>query len=380
MNIKFEPSFLGDLLRRIPSGSWLILIFWLLILAPVQAAVELRIAISKNANSISVGSSTDAVVKDGAGRVLGEITAMNATNAVSSGRGVAIERFSASQLIIEPENDGYVWINDRWYRGRTRVLRMGAGVTAVNLVDLEQYLYSVVGGEAIPSWPLEALKSQAVAARTYAIYKSNTSSNRFYDLDTTTRTQVYKGMESEFTSTHEAVNATRDQILTYNGKAILAVFHSSSGGHTENVEDVWNSALPYLRGVVDYDQVAPVFQWSKSFSASELGRLIGGVGRVRSLDPRRITPRGRIIQLRVVGDRGSKLVSDDQLRQALDLRSTLFTVSENNNTFQIDGRGFGHGIGLSQWGAFGLASQGETYDRILTHYYQNAQLTALGDR
>jgi stage II sporulation protein D len=380
MNIKSEPSFLGDLLRRIPSGSWLILIFWLLIIAPVQAAVELRIAISKNANSISVGSSTDAVVKDGAGRVLGEITAMNATNAVSSGRGVAIDRFSASQLIIEPENDGYVWINDRWYRGRTRVLRMGTGVTALNLVDLEQYLYSVVGGEAIPSWPLEALKSQAVAARTYAIYKSNTSGNRFYDLDTTTRTQVYKGMESEFTSTHEAVNATRDQILTYNGKAILAVFHSSSGGHTENVEDVWNSALPYLRGVVDYDQVAPVFQWSKSFSASELGRLIGGVGRVRSLDPRRITPRGRIIQLRVVGDRGSKLVSDDQLRQALDLRSTLFTVSETNNTFQIDGRGFGHGIGLSQWGAFGLASQGETYDRILTHYYQNAQLTALGDR
>jgi stage II sporulation protein D len=380
MNIKSEPSFLGDLLRRIPSGSWLILIFWLLIIAPVQAAVELRIAISKNANSISVGSSTDAVVKDGAGRVLGEITAMNATNAVSSGRGVAIDRFSASQLIIEPENDGYVWINDRWYRGRTRILRMGAGVTALNLVDLEQYLYSVVGGEAIPSWPLEALKSQAVAARTYAIYKSNTSGNRFYDLDTTTRTQVYKGMESEFTSTHEAVNATRDQILTYNGKVILAVFHSSSGGHTENVEDVWNSALPYLRGVVDYDQVAPVFQWSKSFSASELGRLIGGVGVVRSLDPRRITPRGRIIQLRVVGDRGSKLVSDDQLRQALDLRSTLFTVSENNNTFQIDGRGFGHGIGLSQWGAFGLASQGETYDRILTHYYQNAQLTALGDR
>ncbi|MEG3437140.1 SpoIID/LytB domain-containing protein [Pannus brasiliensis CCIBt3594] len=380
MNTRSKPSFLGYLCRRMPSGSWLILVFWMLMFAPVQAAVELRIAISKNAGAISVGSSTDAVVKDGSGRVLGELGAMNATDASVRGKGVGVDRFSASQLIIEPKDDGVVWINDRWYRGRTRLLRMGSGVTAINLIDLEQYLYSVVGAEAIPSWPLEALKTQAVAARTYAIYKSNTSGNRFYDLDTTTRTQVYKGMETEFTTTHDAVNSTEGQIMTYNGKAILAVFHSSSGGHTENVEDVWNSSLPYLRGVVDYDQVAPVFQWSKTFTASELGRLLGGVGRVRSLVPQRVTPLGRIIKLRVVGDRGSKLVSDDQLRQVLDLRSTLFTVSESNNTFEIDGRGYGHGIGLSQWGAFGLASQGQTYDRILTHYYQNAQLTALGDR
>jgi stage II sporulation protein D len=380
MNSKSEPRFLGDLFRRVPSGGWLVIIFWMLIIAPVQAAVELRIAISKNANSISVGSSTEAIVKDGAGRVLGEMTAMNATNAISNGRGLRVDRFSASQIVIEPKDDGYVWINDRWYRGRTRLLRVGSGVTALNLVDLEEYLYSVVGAEAIPSWPLEALKTQAVAARTYALYKSNTSGNRFYDLDTTTRTQVYKGMESEFTTTHDAVNATEGQIMTYNAKPILAVFHSSSGGHTENVEDVWNSSLPYLRGVEDYDQVAPVFQWSKTFSATQLGRLIGGVGRVVSLDPRRVTPRGRIVQLRVVGDRGSKLVSDDQLRQALDLRSTLFTVSENNDTFVIDGRGFGHGIGLSQWGAFALATKGETHDRILSHYYRNARLTELGDQ
>jgi stage II sporulation protein D len=281
MTNKHTPRFLGACLRRLPAHSWLILIFWTIIIAPAQAALELRIAISKNVSSVAVGSSTDAVVKDGSGRVLGQLTAMNALNANARGRNVAIADWQASQLIVEPGNDGYVWINDRWYRGRTRIIRQGAGVTALNLVDLEAYLYSVVGAEAIPSWPQEALKAQSVAARTYAIYKMNTSGNRIYDLDTTTRTQVYKGLESEFTSTHDAVNATEGQIMTFNGKAILAVFHSSSGGHTENVEDVWNSALPYLRGVVDYDQVAPVFQWSKNFSASELGRLIGGVGRVR---------------------------------------------------------------------------------------------------
>ena len=260
MTNKRTARLLGSCLHRLPAHSWLVLVFWALIIAPVQAAVELRIAISKGVSAVSVGSSTDAVVKDGAGRVLGELTAMNALNANPRGKAVGLADWQASQLLIEPGNDGYVWINDRWYRGRIRIIRQGSGVTALNLVDLEEYLYSVVGAEAIPSWPQEALKAQSVAARTYALYQMNSSGNRIYDLDTTTRTQVYKGLESEFTSTHEAVNATAGQIMSFNSKPILAVFHSSSGGHTENVEDVWNSPLPYLRGVVDYDQVAPVFQ------------------------------------------------------------------------------------------------------------------------
>ncbi len=359
--------------------GWLVFLLWLTFILPAEAAIELRVAIKKNLQQITVGSSTPAVIKDGAGKVLGEIEAMQATTATARGRGVGVNTWQASQIIIEPENDGYVWIGDRWYRGKTRLLRQGQGVTAVNLVDLESYLYSVVGAEAVASWPIEALKTQAVAARTYAIYKSSTSGNRFYDLDTSTATQVYKGLDSEFTTTHEAVNSTSGQIMTYRGKPILAVFHSSSGGHTENVEDVWSSALPYLRGVTDYDQTAPVFQWSKTFTAAELGRLIGGVGRVRELIPQRATPHGRIVKLRVIGDRGAKVVPDDLLRQELELRSTLFTVTTNEEIFEINGRGYGHGIGLSQWGAYYLASQGTSYDRILSHYYQNAMLTTLKD-
>ncbi|MFM7579513.1 MAG: SpoIID/LytB domain-containing protein, partial [Microcystaceae cyanobacterium] len=231
--------------------------------------------------------------------------------------------------------------------------------------------------EAIPAWPIEALKTQAVAARTFAIYKSTAESNRYYDLDTTTATQVYKGMENEYVSTVDAVNATQGQVMTYNGRVILAAFHASSGGHTENVEDVWSSPLPYLRAVVDFDQNAPVFQWSKTFSAGELSQLIGGVGRVRSLVPEQTTPLGRIVSMRVVGSGGSKRLSGAKLRQALKLRSTLFTVADMGNSFVISGRGSGHGLGLSQWGAFGLAQQGKTYEQILPHYYQNARLTAL---
>ncbi len=121
--------------------------------------------------------------------------------------------------------------------------------------------------------------------------------------------------------------------------------------------------------------MTPVFQWHKTFSAAEMGRLLGGVGTVRSLIPEKTTPHGRIITLKVVGSRGSRQITDDQLRKALNLKSTLFTVSANQGTFQIDGRGYGHGIGLSQWGTHYLAEQGVPYEQILSHYYKNARLT-----
>ncbi|MGK7879478.1 MAG: SpoIID/LytB domain-containing protein [Crocosphaera sp.] len=350
---------------------------WLIFCLPAQAAQELRIAIKKGVSAVQVGSSTPAIVRDAAGRAIGNLAALDGFTVKPRGSGVNLNQWNSSHLIIEPKDDGVIWIGDRWFRGKVRVIRQGKGVTALNLVDIEEYLYSVVGAEAYPTWPQEALKSQAVVARTYALYKASRATNRYYDLDTTTNTQVYKGLQTEFVTTHEAVKATLGQVLTYKGKVILSAFHSSSGGHTENVEDVWSSPLPYLRGVVDYDQLAPVFQWNKTFSAREMGRLIGGVGSVRSLIPQKITPHGRIITMKIVGSGGSRNITDDELRRALKLKSTLFTISNNRGTFTIEGRGYGHGIGLSQWGTHYLAQQGIRYDQILSHYYKDAQLTTL---
>lgn len=200
---------------------------------------------------------------------------MAALAAKTNGSGIALNRLEAGELVIEPTDRGYVWIGDRWYRGRTRLIRQGNSLTAINHVDLEHYLYSVVGAEAISTWPIEALKAQAVAARSYALYKQKTGSNGIYDLDTTISTQVYKGLNSEYTTTHEAVNETLGQIMTYNNQVILAAFHSSSGGHTENVEDIWTSPLPYLRAVVDYDQQSPVFEWNRVVPVSSIMSLVG---------------------------------------------------------------------------------------------------------
>lgn len=352
-------------------------LIWLLIIFPAQA-VELKVAIKKEVPNIKVGSSTAALVKDGAGKQLGKLSAMSSLEAKLKGNQITINnRVGAGELIIEPQDNGYVWIGDRWYRGTTRLIRQDDYITAINHVDLEQYLYSVVGAEAVSSWPIEALKAQAVAARSYALYKRNTGSNGIYDLDTTVGTQVYKGLDSEYTTTHQAVNGTLGQIMTYNNEVILAAFHSSSGGHTENVEDIWTSPLPYLRAVVDYDHQSPVFEWQQVIPVSRIRRLVAGVGRIRGLQPEKMTPRGRVITMKVTGDRGTATVSGKKLRKALDLRSTLFRVSTDGQNLHVKGRGFGHGLGLSQWGAYYLAKQGVNYHQILAHYYQSTNLTQL---
>ena len=375
-NTTFSWSTFKELVLTNKSHWLLSLLLWLLFILPAQA-IDLRVAIRKNAPNVKVGSSTAAIVKDQTGRKIGELSPMAAISARSHSGQINLEKLQAGSLTIEPTGDGYVWIGDRWYRGKVQLVNDGNQLTAINHVDLEHYLYSVVGAEAVSSWPIEALKAQAVAARSYALYKQKTGKNGLYDLDTTQRTQVYKGLDTEYLTTHEAVNSTAGQIMTYNGNVILAAFHSSSGGHTENVEDIWTSPLPYLRGVVDYDHQSPVFEWNKTFSINQITNLIGGVGRVTNMIPEQTTPQGRVVSMKVIGDRGTQEISGKKLRKLLDLRSTLFRVKTRGNQVQVYGRGFGHGLGLSQWGAYYLAKQGINYHQILVHYYQNSTLSQL---
>ncbi|HEY9737896.1 MAG TPA: SpoIID/LytB domain-containing protein [Trichocoleus sp.] len=350
-------------------------LLWCLVALPGRAAVELRVAIREGAPAITVGSSTTAVVRDRTGQGLGQLPGGRSINVASEGGRVRLASWLGDAFWVEPTDGGYIFIGDRWYRGRVLVTPGANGVTAVNFVDLEAYLYSVLGGEMPVSWPLEALKSQAVAARSYALYHRSRSQAQPYDVVSTTASQVYKGLESEAQSTRAAVDATRGQVLTYGGQIIEAVFHSSSGGYTENVEDVWSRPLPYLRAVEDYDAGAPVYQWSVSMPMTDFERRIAGVGALVSAVPERTTPRGRVVTLRLQGNAGTRVMSGNEVRQALNLRSTLFSISVAGGTVNIQGRGYGHGLGLSQWGANNMARQGRSYQEILTHYYRGATLS-----
>ncbi|BAD80273.1 similar to stage II sporulation protein D [Synechococcus elongatus PCC 6301] len=364
--------------------------------ASAQAAPTIRVGIAIARPQIRVGSSTPAIIRNEQGQQIGQLPTQQGSYAQPSANGqVQLGSFRARQIWLEPTNDGLVWVGDRWYRGRLQLILDQGAVTAINHVGLESYLYSVVGSEVYASWPTEALKAQAVAARSFVLYRRDRNRDPRFDVGNSTTWQVYKGIASEAPTTIAAVNATAGQVLTYNNRVIEAVFHASSGGHTENVEDVWGKPLPYLRGVQDYDQNAPVFNWSQSFSVQELSAKLTGVGRILQTEPLQTTPFGRIRDLRITGDRGSRVVKGDEVRRALNLRSSLFTVSSEASSnwfdflrpnpapqppsqFTIIGRGYGHGLGLSQWGAYGLASQGVDYRRILSHFYQNTNLSPLG--
>lgn len=251
----------------------------------------------------------------------------------------------------------------------------------VNYVPLEDYVASVVAGE-YPFNEMEGVKAQAVLARTYALRAAG--NHDAYDLVDDTRAQVYEGIEKETDVTRTAAEATRGQVLSYRGELVEALYFSSSGGHTASNEDIWNTRpVPYLRGRPDpYDSAAPDHRWSTSASASELLRALGRRfgGSVSGFEITRHAPSGRVLSVRLRGSR-SQTVTASQFRSVVTsafgsrmLRSTHFSAERRGNRYLFNGRGFGHGVGMSQFGARGQARQGRSYRDILSFYFTNTSI------
>lgn len=265
----------------------------------------------------------------------------------------------------------------RAYRGVVEVRRTDAGLTVVNELDLEAYLYGVLKMEINPAWPAEAVKAQAVAARTLALASLGRFAREGYDVRDTTDSQVYGGATFEDPRATAAVDATRGLVALHGGQPILAVYHADSGGRTESSENVWGRPYPYLRGVDDpYVAGSPYERWTLSVPLDRLEEALraGGVPArgIRSVEVAEVSESGRALRVRVVGAEGSWELTGHRLRTLLGpdvLRSTLFTVRTEGALVVFEGRGWGHGVGMSQWGARGMALRGWDFTRILQHYY-----------
>ena len=356
--------------------GWCSLLLWLIAIDPAQAH-QLRVAIASKV-SLNLAASTPAIISDERGQKLGELQPLQAVVANVDRDRIVVGETQVTQLWVKPQSGGYVWIGDRWYRGSVSVIATKKQLLAINHVDLEQYLYSVLGAEMSPTFPAEALKAQAVAARTYALYRSQSTGNKPFDVDSTQASQVYRGLSGESNTTQAAVNATLGQIITYQGKPILAAFHASSGGHTENVEDIWTSRVPYLRGVPDYDLGSPGYEWTQPFTTAQLSQMLK-VQQIRSITPDRLSQFGSVLSLKISGDT-TKILPGSQFRTALKLRSLRFTISPTPTGYLFAGRGYGHALGMSQWGAYYLAEQGQKYPSILAHYYQGVELSKIDNQ
>ncbi|HEX4835267.1 MAG TPA: SpoIID/LytB domain-containing protein [bacterium] len=278
---------------------------------------------------------------------------------------------------------GVLRVEGRGYRGVIEIRRTPEGrLTAINEIDLEAYLYGVIKAEIDPQWPPEAVKAQAVAARTLALERVNASRAHpavtGFDLPATTDAQLYLGVAAEDPAAVAAVDATRSLVVTYQGHPIFAAYHSNSGGHTEDSEHVWGTIYPYLRGVPDpYALGAPGAWWSARLPlaavAAQLRRGGVGVPALLGVLPASMTPWGRAITVRLLGEDGrTREISANRFRLLVGpevLRSTMFTIVHRGADIEFSGRGAGHGVGLDQWGARSMAAGGFTYEQILKYYY-----------
>jgi len=288
---------------------------------------------------------------------------------------------SNQQFQIKSSDKRGIWVGQKRFPGKVNIFILDSEILVVNVLGIEKYLTSVVGSEMPTKWPMEALKAQAIASRTYALKQKG---NNLFDIDSTQKNQVYNGLESRTYKTTRAVNSTRSLVLTYENKLINALFHSSSGGMTENSQDVWKNEYPYLSSVQDFDSNNPKFSWQKKFSNKELINLFPKIGGLKNIEILDITSTGRVKNVRLIGEYGSDQISGVDLRKRLGLNSNFvrfkFFEEELSNSFStkkglmVIGQGSGHGVGMSQWGAKYMASKGHKAEKILKHYYKGVQI------
>jgi stage II sporulation protein D len=279
-------------------------------------------------------------------------------------------------MFIPSDDQGTIQVAGKPYRGSLLVrANLNGGLDIINYVDLEAYLKSVVSSEMPSAWPLEALKAQAIAARSYAIAAIGKHESDGYDLKADIEDQVYKGAGSESPASVSAVNQTRGEVLRYQGKVISAFFHSASGGSTELAENVWGRPVPYLHAVADYDDDSPNFCWSRSVTTQQAEQMLTAsgksVGALLALMPisRGVSPRVR--WMLASGTEGSLMLTGEQARKIFALPSACFNILGSDNCYMFAGRGSGHGLGMSQWGAKRLAEAGMQASDILKYYFKD---------
>ena len=224
-----------------------------------------------------------------------------------------------------------IWVGNKRYAGKLKIFILDNDILIVNVLGIEKYLSSVVGSEMPAKWPLEALKAQAIASRTYALKQKG---NALYDIDSTDKNQVYIGLEARTYKTSRAVNSTRSLVLTYNNKLINSLFHSSSAGMTENSQDVWKNKYPYLSSVKDFDKDNPKIKWKEKFTRSQLQKLFPKIGGIKQIEILNVTSTGRIKNVRIHGDFGIDQISGVAIRKRMNLKSNLvrFKFIEVNET------------------------------------------------
>lgn len=351
---------------------------------PARAEQMVRIAVGRFPGALDIGGA-GIVVRGGDGSVLADKGPVKLT---SDNVGIKLggRRIPNDLLRVSSETTltvrGHTYhraleVSWRSYRGEPELL-------VVHPLPLETYVLGVVSSELPQRWPFEGLKVQAVAARTYAVWQKYRRLDLPYHMESTVLDQVYHGAQREHPDAERAIVDTYGTLLTYGRRPIEAYFHSACGGHTESADEGWGRPLPYLPGSkCGFCGKATRHRWSAEISRADMTKAFARVlgEPVETLRVLTKTRTGRVAGLEVKGATKRARVNGSDLRRLVGYSrvwSTQITKMESTaKGFVFEGRGAGHGVGMCQWGARGMAEAGHSFDAILARYYPGAKLTRL---
>lgn len=275
-----------------------------------------------------------------------------------------------------------VALNGKGYRGLIEVTAADKGLLVINQLPLEEYLIGLINCEISSAWPMEAVKSQAVIARSYAMFQKQARRGAPYQLESSVMDQVYEGCDLEDSRAARGVQETAGEVLVYDGKVIQAFYHSNCAGHTESSKNVWGLSIAYLRGVAcQYCREANPINWEQSVPLKKVEAALRAAGfQVSGLRDLKVQGRnesGRVQEVEAVCAKGRVAVPGVAFRKALGygvVKSTNFQLRLSGDDALISGSGSGHGVGLCQWGAKQRSLDGFDYREILSYYYPGVKL------
>ncbi len=249
----------------------------------------------------------------------------------------------------------------------------------INRLSLEKYLYGVLKLEISPDWPLSTLSAQAIVARTYAFKRLKEAKTYITNI---TDDQVYGGVEAEDPRVRIAVDLTRGEILTYKNEPIEAFYHACSGGYVAGSEDVWGKKYPYLIAHKDpFSLTSPYSRWTVEISKQELKKMLKMHGKeVKNIKFIKIIEKdksGRVLKLLLGDEKNFYVLKGVEFRKIVGqnvLKSTLFSIKKEDSVFVFQGKGWGHGVGMSQWGAKKMGEMGYSIEEILKFYYPGTKI------
>jgi len=366
-----------------------------LVVAPMTVHAEpvpetiVRVAIVEDRISVDLslkGKYTISAIDTG--KILKEGPYLNG-KVTASKEGIVIggKATGSAGIRIKVLRDSNIYVDSRRFRGNIDIIRKDNGkLLIINNIDIDSYLYGVLYHEVSHRWPAECLKAQAITARTFALHQARQNKLQPYDLRCDIYSQVYGGRTGEKWSTTHAVDSTRGKVLTFNGDIFPTYYHATCAGHTEDASNLWNIDIAPLKGVpCNFCGHSKHYRWVKEIplvnlesKLRESGNKIGHIVSIKALS---VNKSGRNENIEIKDDAGVAVVlSAKDFRQIFgpnDIRSTKFDIEIKRNSLVLNGMGWGHGVGMCQWGAYGMSLRGKKYDQILKYYYPGSEITAI---